>query len=440
MESLPSTPSENEKLLYKLVIQFLIFSQGSHKQLEPHLLQIGKRLRNGANVGQLVPELHSISKTLAHISKHTKNSPQNPPETDKTEEECIPTDYLIKRIDEILTDTNVSQRFSKKANTLKNSTRKALTAESYKNVIDTAINLLLEIRDYTETERQGLDEFLSGVQLGLNQMEQQVVLAGQANRLSIENRENLNSTMHFQLDSIKDATENAQELSALKIHTANHLDRLMQQLVDHKHKEDVRQWKAQEQIDAMTQKLMELETETETLRTKLKIEHDKAMSDALTGLPNRLAYNTRVEIEVNRWKRYKTPLALAILDIDHFKRINDNYGHKAGDKTLALVGQLLSSHCRQTDFAARYGGEEFVILLPSTREEQALEMTEKIRILIQNSGFNYNGEAINLTLSGGISEFKEGDQLDDVFVRADQALYQCKQLGRNRCQIYVDAN
>ncbi|WP_347988216.1 GGDEF domain-containing protein [Methylomonas sp. AM2-LC] len=445
MDSLSLNPSENEKLLYKLVIQFLIFSQGSHKQLEPHLLQIGKRLRNGANLGQLVPELQSISKTLVHISKQTKQVKQeNLNDTVETTEEILASDrpidqineYLFKRIDELLDEIGVSPRFQKQATALKRQTRNELTNDSYRSVIDIAVALLVEIKGYAECEQQGLDAFLIGMTRELNLIEQQVEIAGQANRLSIENREYLNTTMNHQLGNIKDATEKAQELSVLKSQTSSHLDSLMQQLIEHKREEDKRQWQAQTQIELMTQKLMDLECETENLRTKLKLEHDKAMNDPLTGLPNRLAYNTRAEFEVNRWNRYKIPLSLAILDIDHFKRINDTYGHKAGDKTLALVGQLISSHCRQTDFAARYGGEEFVILMPSTDAKQALEMAENIRVLIESSGFNYNGEKINLTLSCGISEFMEEDQLDDVFIRADQALYRCKQTGRNCCMIF----
>jgi diguanylate cyclase len=215
------------------------------------------------------------------------------------------------------------------------------------------------------------------------------------------------------------------------------LDRLMLHLIEHKEQEDERQELAQQQIEAMTSKLQALETETESLRTKLKIEHEKALGDSLTGLPNRLAYNSRLELEFKRWKRQKNPLSLAIWDIDHFKGINDTYGHKAGDKTLALVGQLLFNNCRETDFVARYGGEEFVMLFPGADAAQTLYLAEKIRDLIQKCGFNFNGEDIKLTLSCGISEFLPGDKHEDVFVRADQALYQCKQAGRNRCAVYT---
>jgi diguanylate cyclase len=210
----------------------------------------------------------------------------------------------------------------------------------------------------------------------------------------------------------------------------------MVQLLEHKEIEDQRQHQAKSQLELMSHKLQSLETETELLRTNLKIEHDRALCDALTGLPNRIAYKERIEMEFNRWKRYKPPLSLAVWDVDFFKRINDDYGHKAGDKTLILIGQLLMQNCRETDFVARYGGEEFVMLLPSTQEAQALEMAENIRAMIQQCSFNSNGEVIDLTISCGISEFNEGDHYDDVFVRADKALYQAKNAGRNRCIIY----
>lgn len=431
------TPADNEKLLYKLVIQFLIFSQGTHKLLEPHLLQIGKRLRSGASLNELTAELQSISKTLLHISKQVQQDVKGD-ETDNAV--ASQNDYLLNRLDELLAESAVPRRFNQQISMLRQRTRSGLDEHSYKKVIDSAIALLLDIRDYAESEQQGLDRFLTGLSSELNLIERQAEIAGQANRQSIDNRDNLNTSIHRQVDSIKDATLNAQELSALKTHTSEHLDRLMLQLIEHKQQEDERQQLAQLQIETMTRKLQDLETETETLRTKLKIEHDKALCDSLTGLPNRPAYNARVEMEISRWRRYQTPLALAIWDIDHFKRINDTYGHKAGDKTLALVGQLLFNNCRESDFVARYGGEEFVMLMPNTRAAQALEMAEDIREMIQNCGFNFNGEDINLTLCGGISEFKEGDQHDDAFVRADQALYQCKQQGRNRCAVFSSAS
>ncbi|ANE53999.1 GGDEF domain-containing protein [Methylomonas sp. DH-1] len=430
-----SAPVDIEKFLYKLVIQLLIFSQGSHKLLEPHLVTIGAKLRSGANLHDLLQELQSVSKTLLQISKQTKED--SAADSGAASGQAQP-DYVMQRLEELLTAAEVPLRFEQQTSMLRQRIRARQTGQAYKRVIDSAIELLLNIKDYGASEKQDLDLFLADLTGQLSEIEQHAESAGESNMLSIDNRHALSHEISRQVGDFKDSTQSAAELAELKTQTSEHLDRLLEQLLEHKQMEDERQLEAQQKIELMTQKLQALETETETLRTKLKIEHDKALCDSLTGLPNRLAYNNRVEMEANRWKRYRAPLALVIWDIDHFKQINDNYGHKAGDKTLALVGQLLSSNCRETDFVARYGGEEFVMLMPSTTEEQALEVADTIRDIIQHSGFHSNGEDIDLTLSCGVSGFKEGDQHDDVFVRADQALYRSKQLGRNRCTLFAD--
>ncbi|WAR45125.1 GGDEF domain-containing protein [Methylomonas rapida] len=429
MTSAEPSQSDQEKLLYKLVIQFLIFCQGGHKLLEPHLLQISKRLKAGAGLNELTPELDAISKTLLHISKQGE---QGGLESLFKQQH----DYLIQRIDDLLEHAPVPMRFQQQKAALKQRVKTGAGDSSFNKVIDSAIALLLDIKDYAVSERKDIDGFLSGLGVQLGEIEQQAEMVGQSTRLSLDHRDRLNLEINRQVDGIKDDARRADELVALKAMTSEHLDNLMLQLLSHKQVEDERQLRAEQQIASMTAKLQALESETEALRVKLKLEHDRALSDALTGLPNRLAYKDRVEMEANRWMRYRAPLSLAIWDIDFFKCINDNYGHKAGDKTLALVGQLLLNNCRATDFVARYGGEEFVMLMPNTQAGQALEMAENVRDMIEHCGFNHNGESINLTLSCGISEFTADDHVDDVFVRADQALYRAKQAGRNRCEVY----
>ena len=421
-------PSDQERLLYKLVIQFLIFSQGRHKLLEPHLLQIHKRLKTGASLNEMVPELLAISKTLLHIAKQ---------EGDKAKEvDFRQGDYLLQKIDDLLVNTSVPLQFQQQKAALRRRVNAGLSDQSFNQIIDSAITLLLDIKDYMVLEQKDIDKFLSGLTEQLCEIEQHAEMVGQSTRLSFDHRLELDSEINQRLDNIKYCTNQAEELSSLKAVTSEHLERLMSRLLAYKQLEDERQRHAEEQIASMTAKLQALETETESLRTKLRVEHDRALCDALTGLPNRLAYKDRAEMEANRWKRYHAPLSLLIWDIDHFKRINDNYGHKAGDKTLVLIGQLFRDNCRTSDFVARYGGEEFLMLLPNTKANQALEMAEHIRLTIDGCGFNHNGENINLTVSCGISEFTDDDQHDDVFVRADRALYQAKQAGRNRCEIF----
>ncbi|MGR8930067.1 MAG: GGDEF domain-containing protein [Gammaproteobacteria bacterium] len=427
------SPAESEKLLYKLVIQFLIFSQGRHKSLEPHLLQVRKRLKAGASLSELSQELQALSKTLLHIAKQD--------EQNKTKDVVYwQNDFLLQKIDELLANTSVPIRFQQKKAALRRWVKADATDQSFKQIIDSAVSLLLDIKDYFASEHNGIESFLAGLSKQLSEIEQHAELVGQSTRLSIDQRQELDSEINQRMDHFMVSTSEADELASLKAVTAEHLDRLMTQLVAYKQLEDERQIQAEREIASMTVKLHALETETEALRTKLRIEHDRALCDDLTGMPNRLAFKDRAEMETNRWKRYHAPLSLLIWDIDYFKRINDNYGHKAGDKTLALVGQILSNNCRASDFVARYGGEEFLMLLPNTTADQALKMADNIREIIENSGFNHNRESLNLTISCGISEFSGDDKHDDVFVRADRALYQAKQAGRNRCVLYDGAN
>jgi len=422
--------SELEKLLYKLVIQFLVFSQGRHKLLEPHLGQIRKRLKAGADLTALTLELQALSKTLLHISKQDERNSDKEPEHDQSE-------FLLQKIDELLANSSVPLQFQQQKAALRRWVKAdASSDQSFKQVIDSAVTLLMDIKDYFASEHKGIESFLSDLSAQLNEIEQQAELVGQSNRQSIDMRHEFDSEINLRMDHFKTSTDQAKELASLKAVTSDHLDRLMTQLVNYKRVEDERQMQADHQIASMTEKLQALESETEALRTKLRIEHDRALCDDLTGLPNRLAYNGRAEMESNRWKRYHSPLSLLIWDIDYFKRINDNYGHKAGDKTLALVGQLLRNNCRASDFVARYGGEEFLMLLPNTTADQALEMAENTRKMVADCGFNHNGKSVNLTISCGISEFTDEDEHDDVFVRADRALYQAKLTGRNRCLIY----
>ncbi|MGZ5000776.1 MAG: GGDEF domain-containing protein, partial [Methylomonas sp.] len=247
MNNSPLTLDDNDKLLYKLVIQFLIFNQGSHKLLEPHLVQIGKCLKKGASLADLTRELEAISKTLRHISMQTRQEVR----IDDSDNEAVPqNDYLLSHLDELFAEPNVPLRFHQQAGMLRQRACTALGGQTYKKVVDSAIALLLNIRDYAKTEQQGIDQFLDGLATELIEIEQQAEIAQQANLLSIDNRDILNSAIHRQLDNMRDSAESAQELSTLKDHTTEHLDRLMQKLMEHKHQEDERQQQSLQQIEA----------------------------------------------------------------------------------------------------------------------------------------------------------------------------------------------
>lgn len=158
-----------------------------------------------------------------------------------------------------------------------------------------------------------------------------------------------------------------------------------------------------------------------------------AERDPLTGLPNRRAFDARLEAESEGYRDGEQSLALLVLDIDHFKATNDRYGHEAGDAVLSAIGELLQTSVRDADLAARYGGEEFVVLLPKTDLAMATEIAERIRLRVEASPVVWNDARIDVRVSIGIAAAPESvDQPDKLFENADAALYEAKETGRNR--------
>jgi diguanylate cyclase len=162
------------------------------------------------------------------------------------------------------------------------------------------------------------------------------------------------------------------------------------------------------------------------------------LRDPLTGLPNRLAYEERIALEINRSSRSDAPFCLAMWDIDHFKHINDTYGHDAGDRVLKLLAKIIVDRVRKVDMFARIGGEEFVLLMPDTPIDHALDLNNHLRIKLEESGFHYQGSPCQITSSVGIAAFEANDTPEQLLKNADNALYQSKREGRNRCTVYQE--
>jgi diguanylate cyclase (GGDEF)-like protein len=161
-----------------------------------------------------------------------------------------------------------------------------------------------------------------------------------------------------------------------------------------------------------------------------------AITDELTGLRNRRNLFQRLAEEADRSLRYAHTTCLILLDLDHFKKINDDHGHPAGDAVLRAVGDTLRQYCRHSDIAARYGGEEFALLLPETRPAEAAAVAEKLRAAIQARTITLeNGVELHVTASFGVACYQQGKEgVTHLIEQADQALYRAKDKGRNRVE------
>ena len=177
-------------------------------------------------------------------------------------------------------------------------------------------------------------------------------------------------------------------------------------------------------------------TATETLSKKLEESEAKALVDALTNVLNRNAYNMKIGELVHEYKRYNEEWALLVLDIDHFKKFNDTYGHKIGDKVLKSVAATISNSIRVSDHIFRYGGEEFVVILSRINKETTKNLSEKIRREVERDYLVDGDNELKVTMSIGATIITPEDTEASLFERADKALYQAKQNGRN--QIVLD--
>jgi len=321
----------------------------------------------------------------------------------------------------------------KKANTLRERLGADLDAQTFLSLFRDTVDFLVIIKSSTQNEQKLLEAFLGDLTGKLLEMEKRTIGVQALTKASEQGSSNLHTAFADHMANLKSSASSATDIEQLKTIVSSRLEMVSNYLSMDREAELERIKETERQVDQLTLRLQELEMETIELRTKLRVEHNMAMRDCLTGLPNRMAYEERIAQEVARWKRFGNPFCLLVWDIDHFKSINDRFGHKAGDKALVTIAQELSLSIRETDFVGRFGGEEFVMILSGAEPESALKVAEGIRGKIENCGFNSQGKPVKITISCGISQFLGKETPEHAFERADQALYQAKNDGRNRC-------
>lgn len=241
----------------------------------------------------------------------------------------------------------------------------------------------------------------------------------------------LEDELHYQLSSMSQSVSAATEVSTLKAEIENHLQSIRLAVV--KRQQARNDTDVGGELSTLERRLRQVEEEAKSVKVELEEQKQKAVTDSLTGLPNREAYSQRAYHEWQRMKRFGHPLILAVCDIDRFKNVNDTFGHQTGDRVLQVLGRTISQRLRSVDFMARYGGEEFVIILPETSPDAAFKLLDMIREAIAKAPFRFKQEPLEVTLSVGIVSVHENETIDEAFARADKLLYQAKDEGRNRC-------
>ncbi len=308
-----------------------------------------------------------------------------------------------------------------------------LTGERLQDVLSALADLVAQRISRIERAKQEVEVLLTHMVGKLDEIGRFVAEQNRSQTQSQASSETLNIQLAGEMKAMGESVEAANDLTQIRVQVRSRLDTIDRHLQEFREREAALAREMQNRSEQMRSRITELESEASRLQNQLKDEQRLSNVDALTGVPNRLAYEKRVDDEMKRWKRFKQPTCLAVWDVDRFKAINDTYGHRAGDRVLTTLAKHLSSRVRSTDFLARYGGEEFVMLLPGTTLADAMRLIDELRELVGKIGFHFRGTPVSVTISVGVTAFVADDSVGAAFDRADKALYGAKQSGRNRC-------
>ena len=295
-------------------------------------------------------------------------------------------------------------------------------------ILDDLAVLMLAITDSGQHE---FEAYLKQLNERLESFQNNLQAASEGHAEGRSAADDLHSQLREHVDGLQNSVQDAVDLNSLKHLLENRLEGLLGTMDQHQQQRIAREQEVSAHLQGLAERIASMEQQAQGYREHLEEQRQKALIDPLTDLPNRAAWGERLQYEVDQWQKNGNPLLIAMLDLDHFKRINDGYGHLAGDKVLKIIATQLRKHLRPIDFIARFGGEEFVLLMPDTPLSAGLHLIEKLRAAIQACPFHFKGEPVTITTSIGVSAFRPGDRSDHVLKRADEALYRAKRRGRN---------
>ncbi len=474
---------ENEALLCKTITRLSLAAGGLSSELDPYLLRIRNQLKNGLDRDALKQELEEFSNALMSFEEPSEVADNQDPrllieflarqyprrESDLEriyrrfldphhfnlqdlllalhelidEEHSVVSEIHQLNVDDtairvqlmhLLESTEIPERFLEQSEQLK--LRLQNHGEALTALLDGVFTLLLSIKQQFQSEQRAMAQFLGNLTEQLGDIEQHTgAMTGTDEQPSREKKNLLDQSVAAQIHELHRASSQATQLEPLKQLIGNRLDQIVSQIQAQQQQEQLEHNRQRLSLQQLGLKIQRLESASNQIKRKLDRARDKAFHDPLTGLPNRLAFDEKLELEMQRRRRHGSALSLAVWDIDSIANINASFGEKAGDNTVKIIGRLLAQNGRGLDFLSRFGGDEFILLLPETNARSALTIADNLRRRIANTGFNSNGKKIAISISCGITEFTNEDDGESAFKRAKEALRRAKNDGRNRCII-----
>lgn len=395
------------------------------------LRQKTRRIETKKELQSLLKSIGALASMKPLVSKETKADS----EVEERPDSAIEINEILIQLLERLA---LPEELLEYAEQLKSSWAKGIDDEHVAKALESIADLVIKMRARSENEKNDFQEFLQQVTEKLQMLDQHIQDNENVQSAIFSENRKFSDDVDGEVESIQTDMQEAIDLADLKTSIAIKLSKITKHVDTFRTVEERRKLQMEMRVGQLAGKVHNLESESEVLRERIVEEQKNSMRDALTKVPNRLAWDQRMEQEYSRWKRYQAPLIVVVWDIDDFKKVNDTYGHKAGDKVLVTIATLLNDQIRETDFMARFGGEEFVMLLPETELKNAQAVIEKLRKGVEECEFHHGDTRVAITVSGGMTQFKKGDTIETAFERADQFLYKAKGSGKNRCISELD--
>ncbi len=301
------------------------------------------------------------------------------------------------------------------------------------DIIDQFATIISSLSMKLLNEKREYESYLKSVSGQLSSLDESLVQASEAGKKAFESQNIIGQQVEDEMAGLRSHVDKANNLEQLKSSVTSRLAFLSNHIEKYRSSDKANFDESQQKIKQLNDRIHEMEKQSEKLQKDVEKHRELALKDALTSMWNRQALNEELEKEFARWQRYETPFSLVVWDLDHFKHVNDKYGHAAGDKVLKTFAQTFMKATRDTDFVARFGGEEFVGIFPETKLNDALTLANKIRDKVASSKFHYQGEPVPITASAGIATIHDDDTIDSLLQRADKMLYTAKSKGRNCC-------
>lgn len=378
-------------------------------------------------VVQYVPILSQLISfyTLALASK---SSPSGESSSQEPVIQSVNKEFIDK-FSEILDELSLSDINAKQLSTVKAKIKPGMSND---NLLDRFFEVFDVIVEDLKNERNTAKVFLSTLSDTLSTVQSAVKTTLATSSESGSKHEKLNNMLQKQVGEMASDINNATSLSSIKNDINDKLKQIASTLQKKSEFEKEQNKLLKSQMELMTAKVEALQEESKTFEKKIQEQQAKSMEDKLTRLANRASFDDYYAKTLLQYQSNNFDLAIVVLDLDDFKRINDTYGHTAGDKTLQVIANTLKKHIDKNTFVARYGGEEFVMILSQLDKKQVMNKLDLIRTQITRLPFKFKNDKVSITASIGATHITASDNTHIAFERADEALYRAKGKGKNQ--------